>query len=275
MVGATGFLGRHVVPALLARGASVVAASRSPERLELRHERLTTLRLDIAQAEGAYARLGEPDVLLHLAWGGLPNYRSVVHLEQELPRQSSFLAACARDGLQRLLVTGTCLEYGMQSGCLDEGMSTAPTTAYGQAKDRLRRHLQEDPGFRDLGLSWLRLFYLYGPGQAPGSLYSQLRAAVEGGAGEFAMSPGDQKRDFLPIESAAAMIAALSLDVRAAGVVNLCSGRPVAVIEMVRQRLREWGATLRLDTGAYPYPDYEPLEFWGSTGKLDSLLEMK
>ena len=275
VVGATGFLGRHVVPALLARGATVVAASRSPHRLELEHERLAKLRLDIDDPDGAYARLGAPDVLVHLAWGGLPNYRSETHLQHELPRQVAFLEACAREGLPRLVVAGTCLEYGMQSGCLHEDLATAPTTAYGEAKDRLRRHLQHSEAFAGLGLTWLRLFYLYGPGQAASSLYAQLRKAVESGAGAFAMSPGDQQRDFLPVEAAAALIAGFALRDSAAGVVNLCSGKPVTVLEMVQQRLHEWGATLRLDTGAYPYPDYEPMAFWGSTSKLDLLLEAK
>lgn len=273
VVGASGFLGRHLVPALLARGADVVAASRTPDALDATHVRLRKLRIDIADAEAAYARLGEPDVLLHLAWGGLPNYRSAVHLQQELPKQVAFLEACAREGLQRLVVAGTCLEYGMRDGCLEEDFPTAPVTAYGEAKDRLRLHLQTSDAAAGVQLTWLRLFYLYGPGQSPTSLYSQLRAAVESGADEFAMSPGDQQRDFLPIETAAALISRLVLDAPAAGVVNLCSGVPKPVISMVHERLREWGANLQLKTGVYPYPDYEPLAYWGSTRKLDSLLE--
>jgi dTDP-6-deoxy-L-talose 4-dehydrogenase (NAD+) len=273
VVGATGFLGRPVVPALLARGVEVVAAARNPERLGIKHERLTKLRLDIADAESAAALLGEPDALLHLAWGGLPNYRSEIHVEQELPRQVAFLDACARAGVKRLVVTGTCLEYGMQSGCLEEDLPTAPVTGYGHAKDRLRRHLQASASSGGVQLTWLRLFYLYGPGQAPSSLYSQLRAAVEAGAGEFAMSAGDQVRDFLPIETAAELISRCTVDAPAAGVVNLCSGIPTSVLAMVRERLQEWGTDLALNTGAYPYPDYEPKEFWGSTRKLVSLLE--
>jgi nucleoside-diphosphate-sugar epimerase len=178
VTGATGFVGHHVVAALLARGVEVVAAARAPERIYLTDGQLTTVSMDIADADDAFARLGEPDVLLHLAWGGLPHYQSDAHLENELPQQIAFLESCARAGLRRLVVTGTCLEYGMQSGCLDEELPTAPITAYGQAKDRLRAHLQTLANTGGPQLTWLRLFYLYGPGQAPTSLYSQLRAAV-------------------------------------------------------------------------------------------------
>jgi nucleoside-diphosphate-sugar epimerase len=137
----------------------------------------------------------------------------------------------------------------------------------------LRVHLQALASAGGPKLTWLRPFYLYGRGQAATSLYSQLRAAVASGAAKFPMSPGDQLRDFLSIESAAAQLSALVLNTSGAGIVNLCSGVPKAVTAAVREWLQDWGAELRLDLGVYPYPDYEPKAFWGSTRKLDALLE--
>lgn len=272
ITGATGFVGRHVVAALLARDMEVVAAARAPERVFADCGQLTTVALDISVPGNAFARLGEPDVLLHLAWGGLPNYHSKTHLENELPKQIAFLDDCVRGGLKQLVVTGSCLEYGMQLGCLDEALPTEPVTAYGQAKDKLHGHLQEHVHTTGLQLTWLRLFYLYGPGQASTSLYSQLRAAVAAGTTEFPMSPGDQLRDFLPIETAATHISTLLLNAPGAGILNLCSGVPITVAALVRKWLQNWGAELQLNLGVYAYPDYEPQEFWGSTRKLDTLL---
>ena len=272
VTGATGFVGRYVVAALLARGEKVVAAARAPNHVFTADDQLTTVTMDMAEIDDVFARLGRPDVLVHLAWGGLPHYGSGAHIENELPRQIAFLDACARGGLKRLVVTGTCLEYGMQSGCLDEELATAPTTVYGEAKDRLRAHLQALATGGGPELTWLRLFYLCGPGQAPTSLYSQLRAAVASGASQFPMSPGDQQRDFLPIETASVRLSALALDAPGAGVVNLCSGVPKSVATQVREWLQDWGAELPLNLGVYPYPAYEPHAFWGSTQKLDALL---
>ena len=272
VTGATGFVGRHVVSALLARGVEVVAATRKPNQTETLDSSLTIVSIDIADPVNAFARMGRPDVLLHLAWGGLPNFRSEAHIENELPLQIRFLDACADSGLKRLVVTGTCLEYGMQSGCLDEKIQTAPITSYGQAKDRLRVHLEKLTNDGGPELTWARLFYLYGPGQASTSLYSQLRTAVSSGATEFPMSPGDQQRDFLPIETAAAHLIALAIDSPDAGVVNICSGVPRAVSALTHDWLLEWGADITLKPGVYPYPDFEPHAFWGCTKKLDTLL---
>jgi nucleoside-diphosphate-sugar epimerase len=272
VTGASGFIGRHAVRALVARGAEVIAVSRHPDAAI--DPAVTPLAYDIGMADAdTFERIGRPDVLLHLAWGGLPHYRAASHLELQLPRQVAFLEACARAGLQRLVVAGTCLEYGMQSGCLDETMPALPITAYGQAKDHLRRHLHAIASTGGLQLTWLRLFYVYGPGQAPTSLYSQLRAAIAAGATDFPMSPGDQQRDFLPIETATDYLCRFALGVPREGIINVCRGVPESVVARVREWLGEWHADLHLELGVYPYPDYEPHTFWGSTRKLDALLE--
>jgi dTDP-6-deoxy-L-talose 4-dehydrogenase (NAD+) len=211
--------------------------------------------------------------LIHLAWGGLPNYRSPAHTQSELPRHIAFLDRCLDAGLPRLAVAGTCLEYGMASGELDESMPAEATTHYGQAKNLLHAHLCERREQAGFGLGWLRLFYLHGPGQAPNSLFSQLQAAVAAGATDFDMSQGDQVRDFLPVALAAEHLASIALRHANPGTVNICSGSPVTVVNAVEAWLRDAGAAIRLNRGVLARPDYEPFAFWGSAGRLTSLLE--
>ena len=160
----------------------------------------------------------------------------------------------------------------MQSGCLKEDFATAPVTGYGQAKDRLRLHLEAKAMQAEVQLVWARLFYLYGAGQATSSLYSQLAAAIKAEEKSFPMSPGDQERDFLSVEKAAEKICRLALANPNAGIVNICCGKPKKVSVLVKDWLENWVADIKLDTGIYAYPDYEPHSYWGSTEKLDALL---
>lgn len=271
VTGASGFLGRHLLTALAPHAVQVIAASRYPDAPA--NPRVTPLALDIGAVEGdPFAAVGRPDALVHLAWGGLPNYRSSVHLEVELPRQMRFLDACIDSGIARIVVAGTCLEYGLQGGELDETRLLLPTTAYGQAKCQLLEHLQARQREHGFALVWARLFYLYGGGQAPTSLYASLRAAVAAGARHFDMSSGEQTRDFLAVEDAAARIAMLAVEPIDAGIVNVCSGRPVTVVDRVRGWLAEWDARIELNRGVFPIPDYEPFAFWGDQRRLRSLL---
>ncbi len=264
VTGATGFIGRHVLAELTKHPIEVISVVRQlPTGLHaLPQGKVVQLDLQDASSD-AFDQMGRPDVLLHLAWGGLPDYKSLHHFEQELPTQYRFLRALVLSGLSSLVVTGTCFEYGMQSGPLSEEMETRPSNPYGFAKDTLRRQLQYLKSTHPFALTWARLFYLYGEGQSGNSLFSQLKKAVQNGDKVFNMSGGEQLRDYLSVADVAKHLVALALAGKESGVVNICSGKPISVRHVVEQWLRENDWKIELNLGHYPYPDYEPMAFWG------------
>jgi dTDP-6-deoxy-L-talose 4-dehydrogenase (NAD+) len=266
VTGASGFVGRHVVASLACSDNEIIASSRS--EIGTLPKGVRHVALDIAEPAGAFDRLGRPDVVVHLAWAGLPNYRSLHHFETELPTQFRFLRGMVDDGLGRLVVAGTCYEYGMLSGALDEMMVGVPTNPYGHAKLMLLHQLQFLKAQSPFALSWARLFYSWGEGQAPSSLWSQLNAAVARGDARFPMSGGEQIRDFLAVSMLADHLAALARRGGDVGVVNVCSGQPIAVRSLVERWLASNGWSIELTLGHFPYPDYEPLAFWGNNTKL-------
>lgn len=264
VTGASGFVGRHVLTELLRHKIEIVAVTRDVARLRRSNESVQIVEMDIAHpAPGCFEQIGQPDVLIHLAWDGLPNYKSLHHFETELPRQYHFLKIMVEAGLPSLLVTGTCFEYGMQSGLLSAGMQTKPNNPYGYAKDALRQQLEFLKSANPFNLTWARLFYMYGEGQPSTSLYPKLKEAVLRGDKIFNMSGGEQLRDYLPVEEVARQIVRLAVAQRDIGAVNICSGKPISVRRLVERWLRENNWKIELKFGYYPYPDYEPMAFWG------------
>jgi dTDP-6-deoxy-L-talose 4-dehydrogenase (NAD+) len=161
----------------------------------------------------------------------------------------------------------------MQSGALSEDLPTLPSNAYGFAKDSLRRQLAFLGCDFSFALTWARMFYTYGDGQPATSLYPQLRAAVSRGDKAFDMSGGEQLRDYLPVTELARLIVSLAMRRENSGVVNLCAGQPVSVRRVVEGWVIDSASDIQLNLGKYPYPEYEPLAFWGERSKLDRLLD--
>lgn len=114
---------------------------------------------------------------------------------------------------------------------------------------------------------------MYGKGQNPKSLLSQLEIALDRGDVIFNMSGGEQQRDYLPIETVASNIVKIALQNKINGIINCCSGTPITVKQLVVNYLEKKHQSILLNLGYYPYPDYEPMHFWGDDKKFKNILD--
>jgi nucleoside-diphosphate-sugar epimerase len=271
LTGASGFIGQYVLRELLRfDNLTLVALAHDVSSLaqslcgQLSERRVQVLPFDLHMPSSQlYAQAGKPDVLIHLAWAGLPNYLSLHHFETELPAQYRFLKSMVDSGLKNLVVTGTCFEYGDQSGAIPADTPTKPNNPYGFSKDALHRQLKFLQQSIDFELTWARLFYMYGKGQGQNSLYTSLSEAAKNGEPSFDMSGGEQLRDFLPVDVVAERIVQLAINSTNLGAVNICHGKPTSVRNLVELWCKQNGWNIQLNFGRLPYPQYEPMAFWG------------
>ena len=111
---------------------------------------------------------------------------------------------------------------------------------------------------------------MYGKGQNPNSLFSQLDRALENNERVFNMSDGEQLRDYLPVESVAKYIVKIALQNKYNDIINCCSGKPISIRRLIEDYLKKKNRAINLNFGYYSYPEYEPIAFWGN----DSILKL-
>jgi nucleoside-diphosphate-sugar epimerase len=238
VTGASGFIGQHVMRVLSEREIDAHAP-----RIDL---------LTNAAELAAVVRELRPTHLLHLAWYAVPEKFYTAPENYDWPGATvAAVRAFAEAGGKRVTVAGTCVEYDTRFGfCTEELTPLAPDTPYGVAKDAARRLVQSYAAASDLSFAWARLFFVYGPGERSARLIpSVIQSLLQGR--EAKTTEGKQLRDFMHVRDVAeALVAILLSDVR--GAVNVASGTPVPVRDVVRMIGEQLGAVDRLGIGALP-----------------------
>jgi nucleoside-diphosphate-sugar epimerase len=276
LTGATGFVGRHTLTALAEAGHEVHALTRQrgSGALARRHgsEALTRQRgsdvsgvrwheADLLAGSEVVEQI-RPEVLVHLAWYAehgkfWSSSENVRWVEASLALLRAFAAADGR----RVVMAGTCAEYEWSREIYPEDAVQRPATLYGTAKHGLHTIATAFAEQAGLSLAWGRLFFLYGPHEAPERFVPSLVRSLL--AGEPApMTDGKQCRDFMHAADAGAAFAALA-DSQVTGAVNVASGTGVVLRELAERLERlvrggEVGSGELLQIGARATPEGEP-----------------
>jgi dTDP-6-deoxy-L-talose 4-dehydrogenase (NAD+) len=277
VTGATGSIGRAVVNNLLEKGISVIATARDEQKFNRVNpiHNLVFLKHDMNSkiSDDLYTYFQKPDILIHLAWDKLKEPKNSDHTGYILENHKAFLSNLIHGGLKNINVTGTCYEYGLKEGELQETDPSAPVVEYAKGKNLLREFVEIEASKKNVDLKWIRIFNIFDYGKEGANLFSQLISAIANGEKIFNMSGGEQVRDYLTLEEAAEIIVKISLQNKVKGIINCCSGKPVVLKDFIEEFLKKNNHHIELNLGYYPYLNYEPLKHWGSIKKLNLIVK--
>lgn len=271
VTGANGYIGRHVIKALLGMGVSVIACDVNTDEVDSRAERVN-LNLFCLPEGNVFEQLGTPDVCLHMAWrnGFVHNALSQIG---DLSAHYNFLTAMIDGGLKHLAVMGTMHEIGYWEGAIDENTPCNPISMYGIAKDALRRSMMLYCKQKGCVLQWLRCYYILGDDKKNNSIFSKILLAAEQGKTTFPFTSGKNKYDFINVDDLSKLIASAITQDKVTGIINCCKGSPVSLAECVENFIREHNLSIRLEYGAYPDRPYDSPCVYGNPDKIKLIMK--
>jgi nucleoside-diphosphate-sugar epimerase len=271
LTGATGFIGRQTIDPLIRRDFEVHCTYRTKkpdttcnEKNVIWHKVDLLNRNNIEQLFESVS----PEYLLHLAWDVTPGlYLESIHNFDWLVSSLNLLHEFSASGGTRAVCAGTCFEYDLMGGnCTEYVTSTRPTTYYGICKSHLQSIGEKYADKADFDFAWGRIFYPYGPFEHPARLVPSVINSLL--TGEIAQcTHGNQIRDFLHVADVAdAFVALLDTDVN--GIVNIGSGKPVSIKELVLLIANNLRKEEDVRLGALPSRENEPPVIVADTNRL-------
>lgn len=252
VTGASGFIGRHVIGALASRGWDVhgAAIDAAPDGAPA----VAWHRVDLLEP-GVVARIvteARATHLVHLAWYAEPGrYWTSRENHRWLSATIDLVSAFLDAGGTRIVGAGSCAEYDWQAGHCDEQATPArPATLYGACKLAAGVIVDRLAAQAEASSAWARFFFLFGPHEHPDRLVSSVVRALLAGR-EAPCSEGSQVRDFLFVKDLADAVAAI-LESDVCGPINVASGSPVSVRDLVMRIASRIGRPDLLQCGARP-----------------------
>lgn len=272
LTGASGFIGRHAVPYLVAAGAEVHCIDIRPLPAEI--VGATNHVLDLSDTLRVRALLAEirPSHLLHLAWHVPPGKfwtarENVQCLQDSLHLITAFLDS----GGARSVVAGTCAEYHWSGTepLREDRTEVRPATLYGASKAALQLMHARLAAQAGSSFAWGRIFHLYGPWE-PESRFvpSVIRSLLTGQPAKC--SHGRQIRDFMHVDDVARAFVELLFH-STEGAVNIATGRGVTIASVARQIGDIIGRPDLIELGALPAAQDDPASLVAAVDRLQSI----
>ena len=247
VTGAAGFIGSHLVEALLDRGCEVIGVDRRNPRSETLARLYLRKVLDHPQFSWVDGDLTDMDLkavlagcnsVFHLAavpgvrssWTGFEDYvaSNVVATER-------LLTACWDVRIPKLVYASSSSVYGSVGAPSGENDPTLPVSPYGVTKlagEQLCLAYAKRPDSR-LSVTALRYFTVYGPRQRPDMAIARILTAALTGEQYTIFGDGTQRREFTYVDDVVeATIAAAGVGIPAA-VINVGGGSSVSMIDVI------------------------------------------
>ena len=210
--------------------------------------------------------ISSEDWLIDCSWYNPFDFQNNWHLEISYPSKINEYKNFFEYGFKRIIHMGSCLEYGLQSGQLEDITKPQPITPYGEAKNLLREFIFQEALKYKVQVIWPRIFYLYGEGRKKNNLYNSILLSMKNRT-NLETGSLDKIRDFIHVDYLTYIVKFLIRENQSV-IFNLCSNNPISIFDFIKLISKNTISKQNIIINKKFDNDYEPNNFFGNSNFL-------
>jgi UDP-glucose 4-epimerase len=257
VIGGNGFIGSHVVDALVAAGFGATTLDRAENRFRKPNPRATHLFADWSDTQALEAGLTGVDLVIHLISATLPadsNSLPEFDVRENLLRTLCLLNLCAAKGVRRIIFasSGGTVYGAPHSLPISETHPTNPLNSHGIVKLAIEKYLALYERLHGLEYVSLRMANPYGEWQNPDGLQGIVAVAMGRVARRLPIEifgDGNAVRDYVYVGDVAHAFVLAAQTTGARRIYNVGSARGLSVRDLLSKIFEVAGHSTAIQYG--------------------------
>lgn len=250
VTGSSGFLGKHILDEAIKQGHDVLC---------LKHSEIDTCQ-DLVNSFA-------PEILVHCAWGGTsvanrnnPELQGAnVEMSKKVVRLYPF---------KQIIAAGSQDEYGNINKIVDENCLLNPTSEYAKAKVFFCNWIKKYAEQNGIEWQWIRIFNMYGRGQASSWLIPSIIAKCVNGEKFMQTTKGEQKYAYLNADDFGRAVVSMFGAKEKSGIYNISSSIPIPLHDIFIMIKELTNSDIIFEFGAIPYRTGQSMMICGDSAKF-------
>ena len=227
LTGHSGFIGKKLL-SLLSKDKKkhkILCLSRSNKHI-IENKNIFYLKCDLKNIKKFKNKIRrfDPNTLIHLAWEDIPNFNYFNSRKNEVNSKKLIQLLLDETNLENLIVSGSCFEI------------YPPNNSYRyfiNAKKNILKFIKFKKKSRDFRYQWLRVFYVYGPGQRKQSLIPYIKQSLINNL-ELRFKTPSKAHDFIYIDDVCRFIVSCLKKDIGSNIFDVGTGKTTSVIRILR-----------------------------------------
>ena len=231
ITGSSGFIGKNLLNKLINSNHEILI---SYNKTNIKFPNCNVVKYNIGDRINSKINSFEPEILIHLAWENIPDFsysQSIINMEKNI----LFLNAISEiKSLNKIIVTGSCLEYGSFNGKCKENFISKPNSYFSFAKKSIYNFLEILCVEKKIDYVWFRVFYVYGMFQRKDSIIPNIFNKLLY-KNDLRIKYPYNKNDYVYVDD---VVDAIILSIKKSkinSILNIGSGKITSVLSLVKK----------------------------------------